>query len=67
MTLKTDLVGKMTLDRSPQADGPWKEWKPFAGANYLIYDSHFDAPAGFAIRVGKKAPDWKRASAWLTP
>ena len=55
MTLKTDLVGKMTLDRFPQADVPWKDWKPFAGANYLIYDSHRDAPIGFAIRVGKKA------------
>ena len=55
MTLKTDLVGKMTLDRFPQADVPWKDWKPFAGANYLIYDSHRDAPTGFAIRVGKKA------------
>ena len=55
MTVKTDLVGEMTLDRFPQADVPWKDWTPLAGANYLIYDSHRDAPTGFAIRVGKKA------------
>lgn len=55
LTLKTDLVGKMTLDKFPEADVPWKDWKPFAGPNYLVYDSHRDAPTGFAIRVGKKA------------
>ena len=55
MTLKTDLVGKMTLARFPQVDVPWKDWQPFLGPNYLVYDSHRDAPTGFAIRVGKKA------------
>lgn len=55
MTLKTDLVGKMTLDRFPQAEVPWKDWQPHLGPNYLVYDSHRDAPTGFAIRVGKKA------------
>ena len=55
LTLKTDLVGKMTLDRFPQAEVPWKDWQPHLGPNYLVYDSHRDAPTGFAIRVGKKA------------
>ena len=55
MTLKTDLVGKMTLDKFPEADVAWKDWKPYSGPNYLIYDGHRDAPTGFAIRVGKKA------------
>ena len=55
LALKSDLVGKMTLDKFPEADVPWKDWQPFAGPNYLVYDSHRDAPTGFAVRVGKKA------------
>ncbi len=55
LTLKTDLIGKMTLDRFPESDVPWKDWRAFAGPNYLVYDSHRDAPTGFAVRVGKKA------------
>ena len=27
------------------------------GLNYLVYDSHRDAPVGFAVRVGKKDDD----------
>ena len=54
LTLKKDLVGKMTFDKFPEADVPWKGWKPFAEPNYLVYDSHRDAQTGFAIRVGKK-------------
>jgi integrase len=55
LTLNTDLVLKMTLDRFPVPDVPQRDWKPHSGPNYLIYDSHRDAPTGFAIRVGKKA------------
>lgn len=55
LTLCTDLVGKMTFDRFPEADVPWKDGKPFAGLNYLVYDPHRDAQTGFASRVGKQA------------
>ena len=55
MTLKTDLVGKMTLDKFPEADVPWKDGGLVAEPNYLIHDAHRDALTGFAMRVGKKA------------
>jgi integrase len=55
LELTTDTVIKMTLDKFPELGVPYKAWRPAPGLNYLVYDSHRDAPVGFAIRVGKKA------------
>ena len=55
--LTTDTVIKMTLDKFPEQGVPYKAWRRAPGLNYLVYDSHRDAPVGFAIRVGKKDDD----------
>ncbi len=55
LELSSDLVIKMTLDKYPQQGVPYKDWKPAAGLNYLVYDSHRESPVGFAVRIGKKA------------
>jgi hypothetical protein len=40
LTPKADLVGKMTLDRFPQADVRREDWAPVAGPNYLVALGH---------------------------
>ena len=55
LELTNDLVPKMTLEAFPEPGAPSRQWRPAAGPNYLVYDSHRKAPTGFAIRVGKKA------------
>ncbi len=55
LTLTADLVSQMSLEKYPEPDVPYRNWKPVQTPNYVVYDEHRDAPVGFAIRVGKKA------------
>jgi len=55
LELRTELVGQMSLEKVPEKGVPWKDWKATAKPNYLVYDTHRDAPTGFAIRVGTNA------------
>ena len=57
LELTTVAVMKMTLDKVPELGVAYKNWRPAPGLNYLVYDSHRDAPVGFAVRVGKKDDD----------
>ena len=58
LELTTALVGQMSIDKFPEPGVPFKQWKPFAGPNYLVYDESKNAPPGFALRVGKRASVW---------
>ena len=61
LSLTTEIVFKMSGWTVPQPDSKpldWDEYDPAfdpPSANYLVYDTHKDAPPGFAVRVGKKA------------
>lgn len=55
LDLSTINIPAMSLDAYPEPGKPSKQWKPFAGPNYLVYDTNRKAPTGFGIRVGKKA------------
>ena len=61
LSLTTEIVFKMTAWTIPQPDTKPQDWDEYdpdrdpPSANYLVYDTHKDAPPGFAVRVGKKA------------
>ena len=61
LSLTTEIVFKMTAWTIPHPDTKPQDWDEYdpnrdsPSANYLVYDTHKDAPPGFAVRVGKKA------------
>ncbi|MGE4240745.1 tyrosine-type recombinase/integrase [Ramlibacter sp.] len=69
LQLTRDLVSNLSLAVEPHAGEPMEKWESLTRkrhqellaegkqppSNYLVYDTHRDAPVGFALRVGKKA------------
>ena len=55
MPLDQKMVLQMRLDKMPVPGTKPLSWTTCKENNYLLYDSHPDAPSGFAIRVGKNS------------